>query len=569
MSALDPDWRRLAVTPIAGADPFGTDPQDDPSFEAVETQIDKLQTDPAALDWERVVEGAVRVLETRAKDWRMACRLTVALYQTRGYPGLALGLGVLSDLLDESRWPRIFPPERRAKMRGAYLEWLTERLVIAVERAEEPPAAAAPALTEAVASLAVIDTRIGAALGDFAPILTRLRTSLERVHTAAVTREAEQAAPSAIARPQDSAPGSSSPNAPVIDRAAADAHPPPAAAGAAVEPAAAVAAIPAAPAVSTPAAPIPQLAPISLGGEPAKALREIKNGLLAVATAWREQRLADPRPYIMLRSALWMDLERLPPHQDGVTQIPEPALERRRLFEQLQQQGDWGRLIAEVEKTLGAGSFYWLDAQRLVANALEALGPNYGEARVAVVQSLALLLRRFPGLERLKFMQGSGFADGLTLTWIGAEVVPVATPNAAVAVDEAATPWADASAAAAALAAKGHAQEGLALFREGVQQAGSLRDRFCWELAQSRACVALGLHAVAQVQLEHLEALVEQFQLEQWEPGLALQVAQLYVTAYTTAAPGHPGQDHPDLHRRMLARLCRFDVAAALTLNAH
>ena len=568
----------LAVTPIPGAAPFGLDPLDDPRFEAVEAQIDKLQTDPAAVAWARVAEGAVQILETRAKDWRIACRLTMALYQTNGFEGLALGLAVLRDLMDESRWLQIFPPPRRAKMRGAYLDWLAERLVTALDKEPEPDAGAAPFLTDAVASLEEIDARVGVALGDFAPILHRLTTRLGQLQVAALARAeeaAETAAPVSAPAPLSPPPPAAAvaAAAPVDDAGGAALAEPPAVALPAFVPAAVQAApAPVTPAPTpapapAPAAPPVQAPPMQLGGDSGRALRDIKNALVSVAATLREQRLADPRPYAMLRAAIWLELERLPPSQDGVMQLPEPALERRRLFEQLRRQGDWNTLIHEVEKTLASGSYYWLDGQRLVATALEELGPSYQDARAAVVQGLAAILRRYPELARLRFLQGSPVADDLTHSWIGSEVVPAAAAGAPGPGGDAA-PWTEVAAQAATLAVKGKVAEALALFREGVARAGGLRERFFWELAQARACVDAGLLPIAAVQLVHLEALVEQFQLEQWEPALALEVAQLYVAVQTkTAAAGPPGQERPELHQRMLARLCRYDVAAAMTLN--
>jgi len=568
MSALDPQWRTLAVTPIAGVDAFGSDPQGDDAFAEVESQIAKLQTAPSAVDWGRVVAEAVRVLETRAKDWRMACRLTVALYHTHGYPGLALGLGVLRDLIDECRWLHVFPPVK-AKARRNYLEWLSERLVAALDQAPGPTPAAVAAVAEALANLCEIAIRAESVFGDAAPNLSPLRSRLERAHAAALALASEPVA-AAVPPPADPAvPGAVQPT---VHRDRAVDHAPPPVPLSPVSPAAAAPTdaahgLPAQEGNATAHTPIVPAVPVVAGAEPTRVLRDLKRALVDLAAVLRSRRLADPRPYIMLRSALWMDLERLPPSRDGLTEVPEPVLERRRLFEQLHAQGDWGPLIEELEKTLGAGSLFWLDAHRLVAKALEALGPSHGEARQAVVQSLGFLLRRFPGLARLKFKQGSGFADALTLTWIDAEVI--ATAAAAALPTGEASPWLEAGTAAASLAAKGRVQEGLALFRTGMAHAGSLRERFCWELAQARACVAAGLHTVAKLQLECLESTVEQFQLEQWEPGMALEVAQLYLAVHhRVAADGQRAPEPSALHRRLLGRLCRYDVAAALTFNA-
>lgn len=561
MITLDQSWRELGRSPIPGPEPFGSNPSDDPGFEAIEAEIDKLQTDPGAVDWGAVIESAVEVLQGRAKDWRVACRLAAALYQVFGVEGLAVGLAVLRDLIDESRWEKIFPPVRRAKLRGAFLDWFTERLNGALEKTEQEPGADdAEPLADAVASLAQIDGRLSAALGDHAPILSRLIGNLDQGYAMAKERAAERTPPPPEQAPAPAATDRSArPPQPQGESAAAEA----AGVSAPAQPAAPP---PAAP-PRAPAAPMPS---VTLSGDLLKTLRDVKNALLAVASGLRQASLSDPRGYLMLRTAIWLDLERLPPNQEGVTAIPEPSLDRRRRFEQLQQQGDWANLINEVEKTLAAGGIFWLAGHRLVANALESLGPAHLDARRAVVQSLAFLLRRFPGLERLKFQQGSGFADDLTLVWIGSEVMPAgSTASSAGDAGEQSAPWQATAAEAQALAVKGKVQEGLALFGEGIRHAGSLRERFCWELAQARACADAGYHQVAAMQTRHLADLVDSYRLDDWEPGLVVELARLYAGVHQ---PPKGGADEDAAQRtvytRMLTRLARYDASAAFDLDA-
>lgn len=567
MIPLDPSWRQLATTPIPGAAPLGSDPADDPAFEAVENQIELLNTAPAEVNWDQVIQGTVAVLSNRGKDWRMACRLTAGLWQVHGLAGLPIGLGILADLIVEPLWGQCFPPLRRLRLRGNYLLWLSERLGAALDKAEEEPdAELAEGLSDAVASLNIIDDRLSEALGDFAPILHQLRGSLERLQSIAVAKAEARAAAEAAraAAAQAEAQAESGAETPAED---ADTPPTQAAAPAPAQAPPAPAASP--PPAAAPATPMPSLS-AAPSADMTRAMREIKSALVALAANLRDQRLADPRPYLLLRMALWLDVERPPPNRDGVTDLPEPSLERRRLFADLTAQSDWPRLIAEVEKTLGAGSVYWLDGHRLVANALEAMGSGYQEARAGVVAMLGLLLRRLPGLERLKFMQGSGFADDLTQTWIAGEVLgaPAGGEGGGGGGGEPA-PWLEALHEAAGLAVKGKAAEGLGLFRAGLLGAGNERERFQWQLAQARACIDAGLHTAALAQVGHLEQLVARYQLEQWEPALALEVAHLYAAAHGKAGDeAAPDAARADMHQRLLARLYCYDVAAAVSLGA-
>ena len=570
MISLEPTWRELGRSPIAGPNPLGENPSDDISFEALEAEVDKLQTDPASVDWDEVVKSAVLILSSKGKDWCVACRLTAALYQLHGFQGLAIGMAILRDMIDESRWEKIFPPVRRAKRRGSFFDWLADRLSSALEKSEEEPKADdAEPLAEAVECLGEINSRVGGALGDHAPILSGLIRHLDQQYAAAKA-QADARAKAAEPPPARAAEEAKSTGQPT-DAAGQEGQQPeagsaPQAAPAHAAPASAEPPRPAAAPPPTPSAASP-LPSVQLSGDLTKSLRDLRNAMLALAASLRQARASDARGYLMLRNAIWIDLERLPPNKDGVTPIPEPSIERRKQFEQLQQQGDWGNLINEVEKTLAAGSIFWLDGHRLVANALEELGPSYLDARKAIVLSLAALLRRFPGLERLKFQQGSGFADELTLAWIESEVL-VGGEASSEGADGGggSAPWKEAAAEARSLAVKGKIQDGLALFRDGIRHSGSLRERFCWELAQARACADAGYRDTATMQTRYLASLVDQYRLDEWEPGLAVELARLYVGVNERPDPEAAGTQKAEveLYERMLTRLYRYDVTAAL-----
>lgn len=583
MSNLDPAWRALGVTPIPGADsPFGLDPKEEMLFEAIEAEIDKLQTDPVAVDWDEIVTAAVDLLGTRSKDWRVACWLAVALYQCNGYAGLAVGLAILRDLIDESRWEKIHPPARRTKMRGAFLDWLAERLTLMFDKdTDEATAEDTDALASAVESLGEIDARLSVALGDHAPILNRLIAGLDARYASAKSRSdaraaAEDAAQNSNQAPnqnqiqpgdQTAAPGTA--GAPAEANAATNGTPAPSSEQ--------LTQVPATAAAKSPEVPIaqPEKAPISVpkvdtGGGSVKALRELKNAMLTIAASLRQAESSDPRSYVLLRSAIWMDVVQLPPNVGGVTGIPEPSAEKRKQCAQLQQQGEWLRLIEDMEKTLASGQIFWLDAHRFVAIALEELGAGYRDARRGVLASLALLLRRFPGIERLKFAQGAGFCDELTMSWIESEVNPMAAGadgGASVGGEQQGQPWAVAAREAEALSVKGKVKEGLTLFRDGIRAAGSLRERFCWELAQARICADAGYRDAALMQTRHLAQIADQFQLDDWEPALVLELARLYVVLHNppdSSSKIIATEGETALYQRMITRLYRFDVAAAV-----
>lgn len=109
------------TAPIPGPTPAG----EEGAWMAVKTQFDELrkEDDPASYspkdpsrpatkknaDWAGITKLAQELLTTRSKDLRIATRLTEALVQLHGFPGLRDGLQLLRVLADQC-WDRLNPP---------------------------------------------------------------------------------------------------------------------------------------------------------------------------------------------------------------------------------------------------------------------------------------------------------------------------------------------------------------------------------------------------------------------------------------------------------------------------
>lgn len=490
MPRLDDPRIAAALAPLPADAPDAAAFRYDPQFEALESEIGKLERlGPAEVHWPDIVREAQAVLATRSKDLAVAAWLTVALGQTEGLAGLTTGLAIVRDLVD-GQWERVFPQRPRA--RAGVFQWLTARAARLVPAETSGDSAAAVALA-AFEEIDALDRLLaeklpdpGVALGE---LLRPLRTLAQTARRAAAERAAQaEAAQKAAAAP-----------------------PAPAPAPAAASPARA--AVPAALTVS-----VPQFS----DGNTEKLFAALRE---AVRTAALQVLEADPgevRAYQLLRAVTWLPLTELPPARGGRTELMPPPETRRTEFEALAKAGNARDLVLAIESFCSGSGFFWLDGQRLSATTLAGMGPRFAACSQAVVQGVQALLRRLPGLQELAFSDGTPFADAPTRAWIDNIVMATTTEKGSAG---GAAPWETGLAAARQKAGDGEAEAALAMLADGVAGAPGGRARFLWQLAAATFCLESGAAAVAVPVLQHLDRQIDRHGLEEWEPEVAAQAA--------------------------------------------
>jgi len=140
-------------------------------------------------------------------------------------------------------------------------------------------------------------------------------------------------------------------------------------------------------------------------------------------------------------------------------------------------------------------------------------------------------------------------------------------------------PWIVEAKKARQLAVGNKFKEGLSRLHEGGKQATSRREQFYWWLEQARFYYDNQQVALAIPQLEFLEEQVQRFSLEEWEPTLSIEVARLLLLSYNGLPDNQKQKSNilfkgtkqedaikPDI-KKLYARLCRLDMAAALEVS--
>ena len=472
------------LDPIPGAAPTGKDARQEPAYEEVTREIEKLSAlTGAKVAWPTVVEKGSEILKGFSKDLRIATFVAFGLYNAEGLDGLATGAITVAEMM-EAYWPTMFPDAARIKGRVGALKWLLDRMTetLPARQVSAKDKAALESLQVAMKRLSeVARAKFGGDCPGFGPTLE----AVERLK-ASVPAEAPKPAPPPPAPTPSEAPAQAAPAAP-----------PPAAVAAAPAPA----------------------------GDPAKAvefLRQVGTSLIDTSAVLRKANAGDPVSYRILRVGCWLHMVKAPDAPGGKTQIPALAPDVRARLEKLASESSWAELLDQSESTLPKARFL-LDLHRYTALALNAMG--HTPARQALMAEVATLLRRMPEVADLKAVDGSPLCAPETRAWLSQEVLPKgggagpAMPMAASApADGKADEWV---AEARKLLSTGKAADALALGSKRAASAPGGRARFQARLELANLCAASGQKALARTLYEALDQECVSRQLDEWDPALS------------------------------------------------
>ena len=513
------DLAKLGSEPIPGANPVGEDIQFDEDFGVLRLEIAKLESVTGeAVAWSQIIEKSTKILAEKSKHLQVAIYLTLALFEKDGYPGLLSGLNVFHDLL-VNFWETMYPPVKRKRGRIEPVLWLAERGGAA--------AAARPAATGDLESLKAIaevmgkiETLLSEKLGPEAPGLGDLRRDLTN-KARDIEGKAKAAEVKATAKATAAAAG-----APLID-SFDDAN---------------------------------------------RTLGVLRQNARNIADFFRKADPTNAFPYRLMRAVYFSSITALPPHKDGVTQIPAVPAEAITRLDEMLSKKEYGAVIEEAEGRF-AGALFWLDAHRYTLSAMEGAGEKFDAAREAIAGELSSLVKRYPEMLELKFANGTPLASGPTVGLLQQMVAAAGKPGKSHAgpTSEAQDDrLAETYAEARRLAGKGKLPDALGLFQGGIAQIGSRREQFLWRLAMARLCLDVGQMQVAVPQLEFLGSQIDEHRLEEWEPGLCRDVFGVLYAALVklSKVPGRaPDPEFNERLRHMHGRLCRLDPAAALAIE--
>ena len=519
--ALSP-FLQAVLDPISPSNPVGDDVKYEDSFQQLKAEVDKVQSANADADFEHIVELGRKVLTTLSKDLTAASYLGLGLLRTEGLAGLAESANTVR-ILCETYWDDLYPPMRRMVARKNALQLLVDKTYEWLEP-QKPAKGDGPVLESALAGYKAIQAVATEKMGEDAPVLSRINKLIE-AKLRAVPKDAPPPAPKSAG---GSAGGSSTPSS----------------AGAS-------------------------------GGGGASAPAEIQsptqaaNAVLNAVDFLREHNKTDPTPLRLARALRWGALVAAPPAENGKTLVPPFVEQRKTYLSGLLNRAEFLELATEAEATFRDQPF-WLDLQRYLVTAFDALGAPFAAARDGIIEDMAGLIRRFPALSSLTFADGTPFADVATQEWIETRIRPAlggGDGGGAPAASGGSEALEEAYAEARSHLSKGDLAAAIAALGEGTDASG--RDRFRRRLYLASLCARGGRPAVARPILEGLDAEIATHRLDLWEPALALDVWTALHGCYRSLERTADATLKPTLNEaasRVFERVCAAEPGRGLAL---
>jgi type VI secretion system protein ImpA len=580
------------LAPIAGASPVGASLRYEPIYDQVKEarrEDDDLpqgdwQASRKTADWPLVIRLTTDSLTKRTKDLQLAAWLTEALLHRDGIAGLRDGLSLVHRMLEQF-WDGVYPEidDGDIEMRAAPVEWIGVKLDVAVRQAPlvedglslfdyrvsrtippkeeadsdddkrkareqaiadgkttpedfEAAFAATPKawykqlvadLDETQAGIQALDDFCRQRFGDVSPSFLPLRDAV---------RDVRQTAGQFLARKLE------------------------------LEPEPGGDAVVAAAVAGEGGAPAPAASARAFSIEGPRTRDESAAWIAAAAKQIRRDRPSDPASYLMLRGFRWGELRggAIDPRM-----LIAPTTEARTKLRGLRLDGRWSELLDAAEEVMaspvGRG---WLDLQRYVLTACDALGGEYEAVRKSIRSVLHALLADVPDLPSMTLMDDSPAANGETQSWLRSEGLLDGQPEEAAALPSSAAnrprPFAqrDAYDVARERVRAGDARGALEfLIREAAQEK-SPRARFIRRTQAAEIMVGAGLEPVALPILRELVAQVDDHKLEDWEDGqtIAQPMSLLY---RCLARVDGSSSDKQDLY----VRISRLDPVQAIQLG--
>jgi len=591
------------LNPIEGPNPSGANLRYDPVYDKIKEARREEAQPPAGMteqdrkvsDNPQVIKLATDLLTAKTKDLQLAAWLTEALLKQRGFGGLKDGLALCCGLVDKF-WDSLYPEieDGDAESRGAPLGFvgvkldIPIKLVPVVEKAkygmldhqqskevgyedqvkgdeqkkkraalvkegkltpeafdkafEETPkkfyAQAEKDLDACLENLTRLkktcDEKFGNEGPSFGPLQSALDASRHLIHGFLQKKREKEPDPVEVVPVAEAAPGAEGEVA---------------AAG---------------------AGPVRAGVLISLDGssEPADRLDAIKK-IVEAAAFLRRREPQSPASYLMLRGLRWGELRAAIDVADP-TKLEAPPTELRRHLKKLFLDKKFEELLeaAESAMALPCGRA-WLDMQRFVVEACEALGSGYEAIARAIRSELKALVTDIPQLLDATLMDETPAANAETRAWlVSLSQAPSATPAGDGAARAASSnglgsrwPGQPTDAYVAALQAlrEGQERKAFEILQQDIARKRSGRERFRRRMQLVEVCATTNKPNVAQPILDDLAAAIENHKLDEWEDPAMIASALATLMKMSVKI-----QADKAAQQKLFERICRLDPAQAL-----
>jgi type VI secretion system protein VasJ len=280
-----------------------------------------------------------------------------------------------------------------------------------------------------------------------------------------------------------------------------------------------------------------------------------------------------PMGYRLMRSLRWDIIDKLPPAESGKTQLPGPVPQQRAYFQGLVAAQDWKTALEKAEAAFTAASNHlWLDLQRTIVMSCEKLGEPYAAVRAAVLLETVSFVKRLPAIVSLCFADGTPFCEEATKTWISIEAQALFAANGAASSTPASSgdPFEKEARKVDELVAAGKIEEAIDLVQGGIRSSKCERDSFRRSILVASLLLKAKQADIAVSVLERLDQKSGEYNLDKWEPDLAVEAWSALVAAYKAARAGKPPNIQVSLQEKqntILTKVSYIDPKKAFQLT--
>jgi len=507
-----PDIVQDYLEPLSGDSPVGIDATNEEEYFVLNMEIPK--TTP---DYKKCIELSAVILKEKSKDIKIATWLCFALFRTEKIKGLVNGLKIIYHLLKKYE-NNLYPanPIYRSKA----IQFLNQPRFYKLVEKETVSDSNAREFIEADIVLNGIITECSKLFPENVPVLKfiveAMQTHAENAKDL-LTPPKEKTPVSQVQSPVEK-------KVEVIEKPIVETTAPP----------------------KVVEKPVQQTVPIKEPAQPIK-LGSENDGLIQlrqILTQFYEYQVDGnkkekvPESYFVFgiaRQLQWGKIFHLP-ETESVTQIEPPNSIMRANIKKWFETSDWDTLIPKIEiNFLKADSvfLYWLDAQRFVVRALEQKGGNFVIAADEIKRQLAQLINRIPEIHQLKFKdKQTPLADDETVKWIYDEVMSssnkgetreqiILPPIMGEDYEQITLDYKQ-----ACMELPKNIETNITSMQKAINSDERRKGKFLRRLNLANYCMQAKIYDLAKVHLTELNSLIEEYNIELWEPALCTSVWQ-------------------------------------------
>jgi type VI secretion system protein ImpA len=274
----------------------------------------------------------------------------------------------------------------------------------------------------------------------------------------------------------------------------------------------------------------------------------------------------------MLRGLRWGELRAAIDLADP-TRLEAPPTDLRRHLKRLLIDKKYEQLLEAAESAMALPcSRAWLDLQRFVVEACDALGSGYEAIARAIRSELKALVTDVPQLLDATLMDETPAANAETRAWLVSLTQAPAEPStttgeqplrALPSPNGTGSRWpgqaTDAYASALQALREGQERKAFEILQQDIARKRSGRERFRRRMQLVEICASTNKANVAQPILDDLAAAIENHKLDDWEDPGVVAAALATIMKMSTKIQADKAQQ-----QKLFERICRLDPAQAL-----